>query len=152
MWARNKSGFTIVELLIVVVVIAILAAITIVSYNGIQARALTDGSLATTDQVQKRAEAWNTLMGSYPNLAQLRTNSVSPPDIDTPYGATGPVEAKLSSIDVAMGAGIDEVRANKGKTVNYEPCGPGPTYQGANIDYWNYSTKAAVQVRIGTCP
>jgi len=38
-WAKNKNGFTIVELLIVVVVIAILAAITIVSYNGIQNRA-----------------------------------------------------------------------------------------------------------------
>ena len=40
MWAkhknRNQSGFTIVELLIVIVVIAILAAITIVAYNGIQ--------------------------------------------------------------------------------------------------------------------
>ena len=31
-----RRGFTIVELLIVVVVIAILAAITIVSYSGIQ--------------------------------------------------------------------------------------------------------------------
>ena len=39
MWAKQKqSGFTIVELLIVIVVIAILAAITIVSYNGIQNR------------------------------------------------------------------------------------------------------------------
>jgi prepilin-type N-terminal cleavage/methylation domain-containing protein len=36
---RKSSGFTIVELLIVVVVIAILAAITIVSFNGITARA-----------------------------------------------------------------------------------------------------------------
>jgi prepilin-type N-terminal cleavage/methylation domain-containing protein len=36
---QKTDGFTIVELLIVVVVIAILAAITIVSYNGIQARA-----------------------------------------------------------------------------------------------------------------
>jgi prepilin-type N-terminal cleavage/methylation domain-containing protein len=35
----KQKGFTIVELLIVVVVIAILAAITIVSYNGIQNRA-----------------------------------------------------------------------------------------------------------------
>ncbi len=35
----NKTGFTIVELLIVVVVIAILASITIVSYSGINARA-----------------------------------------------------------------------------------------------------------------
>ncbi len=34
-WALKQSGFTIVELLIVVVVIAILATITIVSYNGI---------------------------------------------------------------------------------------------------------------------
>jgi prepilin-type N-terminal cleavage/methylation domain-containing protein len=37
---KNKSGFTIVELLIVIVVIAILAAITIVAYNGIQNRAM----------------------------------------------------------------------------------------------------------------
>jgi len=36
---RRASGFTIVELLIVVVVIAILAAITIVAYNGIANRA-----------------------------------------------------------------------------------------------------------------
>ena len=34
-----RSGFTIVELLIVIVVIAILAAITIVAFNGIQERA-----------------------------------------------------------------------------------------------------------------
>jgi prepilin-type N-terminal cleavage/methylation domain-containing protein len=40
MWATQKqSGFTIVELLIVIVVIGILAAITIVAYNGTQTRA-----------------------------------------------------------------------------------------------------------------
>lgn len=36
---KNASGFTIVELLIVIVVIAILAAITIVAYNGTLGRA-----------------------------------------------------------------------------------------------------------------
>lgn len=43
-WAqtqKRQTGFTIVELLIVIVVIGILAAITIVSYNGIQDRAKT---------------------------------------------------------------------------------------------------------------
>ncbi|MCA9336234.1 prepilin-type N-terminal cleavage/methylation domain-containing protein, partial [Candidatus Saccharibacteria bacterium] len=35
---HRLSGFTIVELLIVIVVLAILAAITIVAYNGIQQR------------------------------------------------------------------------------------------------------------------
>jgi prepilin-type N-terminal cleavage/methylation domain-containing protein len=39
-WAkdRNNNGFTIVELLIVIVVIGILAAIVIVAYNGVQLR------------------------------------------------------------------------------------------------------------------
>ena len=46
-WARMKSGFTIVELLIVVVVIAILATITIVAYNGIQNQA-KDSALRTS--------------------------------------------------------------------------------------------------------
>lgn len=36
---KTVSGFTIVELLIVIVVIAVLAAITVVAYNGIQTRA-----------------------------------------------------------------------------------------------------------------
>ena len=38
---KKDRGFTIVELLIVIVVIAILAAITIVAYSGITARANT---------------------------------------------------------------------------------------------------------------
>lgn len=38
MLLRRNHGFTIVELLIVIVVIAILAAITIIAYNGIQDR------------------------------------------------------------------------------------------------------------------
>ena len=36
---KSTSGFTIVELLIVIVVVAILAAISVVAYNGIQGRA-----------------------------------------------------------------------------------------------------------------
>ena len=109
---QGKRGFTIVELLIVVVAIAILAAITIVSYTGITQRAKTTRSISTADQVRTKAAVWNSLLNSYPDLAQIRTNSISPADIDTAGGAAGPVEAKLSSPSVAMGATIDVVRAS----------------------------------------
>ena len=54
-WAKNqKNGFTIVELLIVVVVIAILASITIVSYNGITERARVAGGKSFAAQLLRR--------------------------------------------------------------------------------------------------
>ncbi len=54
-WApRKQSGFTIVELLIVIVIIAILAAITIVAYNGIQDRAKATSVQSAASQAAKR--------------------------------------------------------------------------------------------------
>ncbi len=51
-WAR--SGFTIVELLIVIVVIAILAAITVVAYNGIRDRSLASSVQSALSQANKK--------------------------------------------------------------------------------------------------
>ncbi len=55
-WGIRKNGFTIVELLIVVVVIAILAAITIVAFNGIQQRANNSSVMSDVDQAVKKIE------------------------------------------------------------------------------------------------
>lgn len=67
-WASyKKSGFTIVELLIVVVVIAILAAITIVAYNGIQNRAKNSASSLVASQAAKKLAIYATSNGeSFP--------------------------------------------------------------------------------------
>ena len=52
----RPNGFTIVEMLIVIVVIAILAAITMVTYNGIQQRALITTTQSEMQSVAKSAE------------------------------------------------------------------------------------------------
>ena len=62
----KSKGFTIVELLIVIVVIAILAAITIVAYNGIQARAHTTAQKTTAENLAKKIEAYNAITNAYP--------------------------------------------------------------------------------------
>ena len=68
MWVKNKqnSGFTIVELLIVIVVIGILAAITIVAFNGVQARANDTRIKSIASQLEKAILLWNTDSGVLP--------------------------------------------------------------------------------------
>ena len=56
--STKRMGFTIVELLIVVVVIAILAAITIVSYNGIQERARVAAISDGLKSIEKSMNLW----------------------------------------------------------------------------------------------
>ena len=61
---RMRQGFTIVELLIVIVVIGVLAAITVVAYNGIQDRARLATALSFEHQIRSKYGAdvtgdWN---------------------------------------------------------------------------------------------
>lgn len=66
MQMRQKQGFTIVELLIVVVVIAILAAITIVAYNGIQNRANDTAVKSDVSSFAKKIELVKVSGDTYP--------------------------------------------------------------------------------------
>lgn len=62
--SNKHKGFTIVELLIVIVVIAILAAISIVSYTGIQARANDTRIRSAAAQLEKAIQAWSVNTGA----------------------------------------------------------------------------------------
>ena len=62
---RNK-GFTIVELLIVIVVIGILAAIVIVAFNGVQNSAKNASLQSDMKGLAKNLEAYKAINGQYP--------------------------------------------------------------------------------------
>ena len=68
---RGK-GFTIVELLIVIVVIAILAAITVIAFNGIQERARTAKIAGDIKAVHGMILNYYAENGHYP-ITQTRT-------------------------------------------------------------------------------
>ncbi len=69
-WAKNKqNGFTIVELLIVVVVIGILAAIVTVAYSGITQRARDSERLSEMKSIEKALFLYHVDNGGYPTCS-----------------------------------------------------------------------------------
>ncbi len=119
----GDKGFTIVELLIVIVVIGILAAITIVAYNGIQNRARTSSAQATATTVVKKAEAYNALEGSYPTVAQLE--------------AATPQESSLEGTGITLSTTLNA--DNGTNTVRYQRCDSG---QGFNVLHYDYTVSS----------
>lgn len=76
---KTKSGFTIIELLIVIVVIGILAAITIVAYNGIQSRATETTVQSDLANFSKKVNLFQADNGFYPRDATDLNNSIRMP-------------------------------------------------------------------------
>ena len=63
---RKQKGFTVIELLIVIVVMAILAVIVFIAYNGIRERATTTAYAAAADQWEKLLRSQYADVGSFP--------------------------------------------------------------------------------------
>lgn len=74
---RSQQGFTIVELLIVIVVIGILAALVITTYNGIQQKGRNTERTTDLKALQGQLEAYYVQTTNYPTSAQLGSTSAS---------------------------------------------------------------------------
>lgn len=68
---KNNKGFTIVELLIVIVVIGILALLVITTYSGIQQKARNSKRVTDVASIQTHLEAFYNEKGYYPNRGDM---------------------------------------------------------------------------------
>jgi len=130
----KQRGFTIVELLIVVVIIAILAAITIVAYNGIQARARTSAAQSAANVLIKKAEAGNAARSSYPQTAAAFA-------LEKESDLTGSGLTLVGSLT----AGTQPAGPNN---VVYVPC-TGTAGTGAVVTYYDYQGNTLKTQSIG---
>ncbi len=72
---HKQSGFTIVELLIVIVVIGILAALVITTFTGIQQKARDTERTTDIKAMQGQVEAYFAQNGKYPTLANMNDDT-----------------------------------------------------------------------------
>ena len=122
------NGFTIVELLIVIVVIAILAAITIVAYTGIQDRAEAGAAQSAVSQAAKQIEA--TKAGSSTGVYPADLSSINLPTGDTTYQYTRAAD-QLSYCVTALYKTTIPYFVDTGASPEYGPCdghNGGPNY------------------------
>jgi len=81
-----RLGFTIVELLVVIVVIGLIATITIVSYTGIQQKATVASLVSNLDSASKILKMDQAVSGSYPTaLAEANGGNGIPINTNTTY-------------------------------------------------------------------
>jgi prepilin-type N-terminal cleavage/methylation domain-containing protein len=144
----KQSGFTIVELLIVIVVIGILAAITIVAYNGIQNRAKTTTAQSAANNVAKKAEIYNTEQSAYP--ATFATLSGATPDKS--YALTGVTfqSGAMSTAPAAANTANLQICGHSGTTTAPASAAGITTTTGNIIGYWDFAAGQQKTVTTGT--
>ena len=151
MTKTHKTGFTIIELLIVIVVIGILAAIVTVTYQGVQNKANTTASEQNAREVLNKAQAFNAVATTYPTIDELKAARVGATSL-APGTGTEVVEAKLSekvknllsTSDPSSGSGTDKAR------IGYKRCDNGTTLGvGVKVTYWDFSANSVKEMIAG---
>lgn len=152
-----KKGFTIVELLIVIVVIGILASIVVVTYQGVQNKANTTAAEQNAREIINKAGAYNAVETVYPEFFELKLAKVGATDDAGNGGTRDVVEAKLGDKTKGlMGNTAPNGNSASDKSrIFYTVCtidgaNPGEKIRvGAVAQYFDYTENKAKTIRAG---
>lgn len=126
---KNKAkGFTIVELLIVIVVIGILATLVIVTFTGIQQKARDSKRKTDIGAIQSTLENYYGSNNTFPTLADLNSSAwqtanikgFDPTALQDPKGSSPTVAATASSTQ--YGYVVTPTGCSDATTGNTNPC------------------------------
>lgn len=129
------KGFTIVELLIVIVVIGILAALVIVTYNGIQQKARDTERKTDINALHGQLEAYQAQNGKYPTLANVN---------DSVWRATNMKGLDAAALQDPKGAAQTLVAAPVANAYAYA-VSPATCDNGAGGDCTSYTLTATLE-------
>jgi prepilin-type N-terminal cleavage/methylation domain-containing protein len=118
---KRDQGFTIVELLIVIVVIGILALLVITTYSGIQQKARNNQRTSDIKAVQTQLEAFFSQNGYYPSLTNMNDND-----------ADGFLATKMKSLDKQ--ALVDPSNPTQSQTLVTAPAAKSYSYKVTQSD------------------
>jgi len=146
---KSTTGFTIVELLIVIVVIAILAAITIVAFNGIQDRSRQSAVASAATQASKQVQLYHAANSAYPaTLADVGISNSGDTTYTYAAGTNWYCVATRSTANPQVVSGTGTAGKCGQLTASYYPNGtltgsPSLTRTEGNVDYnWGSNSPA----------
>lgn len=131
----KNRGFTLVELLIVIVIIAILTVISLVAYNGIQNRARTTTAESAAKTVADKAQLYYSDKGSYP----ASINDLTGANVNDPW------HIDTNAVTADTGGAAISTRPAKENTVAYKKCND----NGAQVFYFNFTENQGKDRKIG---
>lgn len=137
----KNQGFTLVELLIVIVIIAILTVVSLVAYNGLQNQAKTSAAKSAADAVAKKAELYNTAKSKYPTGLTDLTNAANSGE---------PYYLDESTVKTGTFAATSPAAPAEANTIEYVPCPTTGDATGAHVKYYNFSSRQVEERKIGT--
>lgn len=141
----TAKGFTIVELLIVIVVMGILATIVIVTYQGVQDKANTTKNQSNAKEVIAKAEAYNSLETGYPTDVAV----FSADDADSTVKLSGEVTGVLNLSTATNGAASTYTKETR-KNIYYRVCTTDGSDTGIRVEYWDYDKKQSANIDSGS--